>query len=189
MGLAVLVIDMQKGYFENPVLAGRQEELVGQCNQLIAQAREAGVPVLLPCTGHQRDKSTWTLSMLDDDQGFAFAGSETAELVPGLEAEGLPRLSKTRDSAFVGTDLLLRLRNLGVRTLVLAGVASHNCVAQTGVDAFAHNFRVVYARDAMASTNEEFAEQMLTILCKEYRQEAADAAAVKQLLTSANTGN
>ncbi|NKX55816.1 cysteine hydrolase family protein [Arthrobacter mobilis] len=189
MGLAVLIIDMQKGYFEDPVLARRQEQLVAGCNELIAQARGAGVPVLLPCTEHQRDKSTWTLNMLEDDQGFAFAGSETAEIVPGLEAAGLPRLPKTRDSAFIATDLLFRLRNLRVETLVLAGVSSHNCIAQTGVDAFAHNFRVVYARDAMASTNEEFAEQMLTILCKEYRQEVAGAEAVKMLLTSGNASH
>jgi nicotinamidase-related amidase len=182
LDLAVLIIDMQKGYFEHPELAGRQEQLVQQCNQLIAQARDSGVPVLLACTEHQRDKSTWTLNMLEDDQGFAFAGSETVQDVPGLDIAGLPRLPKTRDSAFMGTDLLLRLRNWGTRTLVLAGVASHNCIAQTGADAFANNFRVVYAQDAMASTNEEYANQMLTILCEEYRQEVANAATVKQYL-------
>ncbi|MFD1213003.1 cysteine hydrolase family protein [Arthrobacter sp. GCM10027362] len=186
MGLAVVIIDMQKGYFEDPSLAGRQEQLVAQCNELIAHASGAGVPVLLACTEHQRDKSTWTLNMLEDDQGFAFAGSETAEIVPGLAAEGLPRLPKTRDSAFVATDLLFRLRNLGTQTLLLAGVSSHNCIAQTGADAFANNFRVVYAKDAMASTNEEFAAQMLTILCTEYRQELADAATVKQYLAGGN---
>jgi nicotinamidase-related amidase len=187
MGIAVLIIDMQKGYFENPALAGRQERLVEQCNQLIFQARDAGVPVLLACTEHQHDRSTWTLNMLDDDQGFGFAGSKTAETVPGLDAAGLPRLPKTRDSAFMGTDLLLRLRNWGTDTLLLAGVASHNCIAQTGADAFANNFRVVYAKEAMASTNEEYAAWMLTILCEEYRQEVADAATVKQYLTSGNT--
>ena len=187
MGVAVLIIDMQKGYFENPELADRQEHLVEQCNQLISQAQDAGVPVLMVCTEHQRDKSTWTLNMLDDDQGFAFDDSETGELVTGLSDHGLPRLPKTRDSAFMGTDLLMRLRNWGTGTLVLAGVASHNCIAQTGADAFAHNFRVVYAKDAMASTNEEYANQMLTILCDEYRQDLADAEAVKQYLTSANS--
>jgi nicotinamidase-related amidase len=186
MGIAVLVIDMQKGYFENSQLAGRQERLVEQCNELIGQAQDAGVPVLMVCTEHQRDKSTWTLNMLDDDQGFAFDDSGTGELVPGLAGSGLPRLPKTRDSAFMGTDLLMRLRNWGTGTLVLAGVASHNCIAQTGADAFAHNFRVVYAKDAMASTNEEYANQMLTILCDEYRQELADADTVKQHLTSGN---
>ncbi|MCG2624309.1 cysteine hydrolase [Arthrobacter sp. I2-34] len=187
MGVAVLVIDMQKGYFENPELAGRQQHLVGQCNQLILQATGAGVPVLLVCTVHQRDKSTWTLNMLEDDQGFAFEGGETGELVPRLAASGLPKLAKTRDSAFMGTDLLMRLRNWGTDTLVLAGVSSHNCIAQTGADAFAHNFRVIYAKDAMASTNEEYADRMLAILCDEYRQELADSVTVKRCLAGGNT--
>jgi nicotinamidase-related amidase len=108
--------------------------------------------------------------MLDDDQGFIFRGSGQAAFVPGLQTDGLPRLIKTRDSAFTGTDLLSRLRNWGVEELVLAGVATHNCIAQTAADAFAHNFRVVYAEEAMASGNERAAADMLRILSDEYRQ-------------------
>jgi nicotinamidase-related amidase len=53
---------------------------------------------------------------------------------------------------------------------VLAGVATHNCIAQTAADAFAHNFRVIYAEEAMASGNERAAADMLRILTDEYRQ-------------------
>jgi nicotinamidase-related amidase len=89
--------------------------------------------------------------MLEDDQGFIFRGTEQAEFVPGLRTEGLPQLLKTRDSAFLGTDLLLRLRNWNVDTIVLAGVSTHNCIAQTAADAFAHNIRVIHAADATTS--------------------------------------
>jgi nicotinamidase-related amidase len=181
-GTAVLVIDMQKAYFEAEALRSRQDEVVAACNRLIAAAAANDVPVLLVCTEHERDKSTWTLSMLDDDQGFIFSGSGQAEFVDGLRHEGLPRMVKTRDSAFMGTDLLLRLRNFGTGQLVLAGVATHNCVAQTAADAFANNFRVVYAADAMASTNEEYAEAMRRILSDEYRQPVLAEADVEKLL-------
>lgn len=53
---------------------------------------------------------------------------------------------------------------------MLAGVATHNCIAQTAADAFAHNFRVVYAEEAMASGDEQAAADMLRILSGEYRQ-------------------
>lgn len=181
MAVALLIIDMQKAFFEDGALGNRQEALVAACNSVIRDAREAGVAAYVIRTEHQRDRSTWTLSMLDDDQGFLFSGTEQAEPVDGLEIDGLPELVKTRDSAFFGTDLLQRLRNLSVDTVVLAGVATHNCVAQTAADAYANNLRVVYATDAIASTNEEYAQNVLTVLTDEYRQQAMDAGEVRNL--------
>lgn len=181
VAVALLIIDMQKAFFEDGALGNRQEALVAACNSVIRDAREAGVATYVIRTEHQRDRSTWTLSMLDDDQGFLFSGTEQAEPVDGLEIEGLPELVKTRDSAFFGTDLLQRLRNLSVDTVVLAGVATHNCVAQTAADAYANNLRVVYATDAIASTNEEYAQNVLTVLTDEYRQQAMDAGEVRNL--------
>lgn len=181
VAVALLIIDMQKAFFEDGALGNRQEALVAACNSVIRDAREAGVAAYVIRTEHQRDRSTWTLSMLDDDQGFLFSGTEQAEPVDGLEIEGLPELVKTRDSAFFGTDLLQRLRNLSVDTVVLAGVATHNCVAQTAADAYANNLRVVYAKDAIASTNEEYAHNVLTVLTDEYRQQTMDAGEVRNL--------
>jgi nicotinamidase-related amidase len=123
--IAALIIDMQNAFFENPGLAAQQDELVAACNDLIDVVEEAGGKVLLVKTEHERDKSTWTLSMLDDDQGFIFRGTEQAGFVPGLQTNGLPCLAKTRDSAFMGTDLLLRLRNWGVDQIILGGDSTH----------------------------------------------------------------
>lgn len=183
MTAALLIIDMQNAFFEDASLGEHKERLVRACNAAIADAREAGVSVYVIRTEHQRDKSTWTLSMLDDDQGFLFSGSEQAEPVEGLKIDGLPELVKTRDSAFFGTDLLQRLRNLNVDTVVLAGVATHNCVAQTAADAYANNLRVVYAEDAIASTNEEYAQNVLGVLTDEYRQQLMGADEVRQLFS------
>jgi nicotinamidase-related amidase len=182
MNTAVLIIDMQNAYFEDPALGERRGELVDACNHLIGQAQKASVPVLMVCTEHERDKSTWTLSMLEDDQGFIFSRSEQAEFVPGLRYEELPRMVKTRDSAFQGTDLLLRLRNFGATQLVLAGVSIHNCVAQTAADAFANNFKVAYAADAMASNKDDYGDLVRKVLSEEYRQPILDAAGVDRLL-------
>lgn len=181
MAAALLVIDMQKAFFEDEALGRQQDSLVKACNSTIAEARKAGISVYVIRTEHQRDKSTWTLSMLDDNQGFLFSGTEQAEPVDGLDIDGLPHMVKTRDSAFFGTDLLQRLRNLSVDTVVLVGVATHNCVAQTAADAYANNVRVVYATDAMASTNEEYAENVLGVLVDEYRQQTMGADDVRRL--------
>jgi nicotinamidase-related amidase len=168
--IALLVIDMQNAYFEDPALAARQDRLVAACNELLTAFSANGHKALLIGTEHERDKSTWSLNMLDDGQGFIFRGTEQAGFVRGLATDGLPRLVKTRDSAFVGTDLLARLRNWDVDEVVLAGVSTHNCIAQTAADAFARNIRVTYARDAVGSENDQAAEDMLRILSAEYRQ-------------------
>jgi nicotinamidase-related amidase len=169
--IALLVIDMQNAYFEDPALAAQQEQLVEACNELLDAFAAAGQKALLIGTEHERDKSTWSLNMLDDDQGFIFRGSTQAEFVAELPTDGLPRLVKTRDSAFVGTDLVSRLRNWGVDEVVLAGVSTHNCIAQTGADAFARNIRVTYAQDATASEDPHAAEAILGLFSAEYRQQ------------------
>ncbi|MFB8368860.1 cysteine hydrolase family protein [Pseudarthrobacter sp. NPDC055928] len=180
--IALLVIDMQNAYFEDPALAAQQKDLVAACNELVDAFASNGHKALLVGTEHEQDKSTWSLNMLDDDQGFIFRGSEQARFVPGLAIDGLPQLVKTRDSAFIGTDLLSRLRNWGVDEVVLAGVSTHNCIAQTGADAFARNIRVTYAEDATGSENTRAATDMLRILSDEYRQRVQSNAEILKRL-------
>ncbi|MDQ0819588.1 nicotinamidase-related amidase [Arthrobacter sp. V4I6] len=182
--IAVLVVDMQNAYFEDPALHGQRDELTAACNALINAAADANGKALLVKTEHESDKSTWTLNMLDDDQGFIFRGSEQADFVPGLLTDGVPQLVKTRDSAFVGTDLLLRLRNWSVETIVLAGVSTHNCIAQTGADAFAHNLRVIYASEGTGSEDAAAAQATQTILSREYRQRILPVSQIRELLNN-----
>ncbi|WP_294563102.1 cysteine hydrolase family protein [uncultured Arthrobacter sp.] len=186
MKQALLIIDMQNAYFEDGTLERHRPALTRECNRLARHAAEAGSEVLVVVTEHQRDRSTWTLSMLEDEQGFLFTGSRQAQLVEGLEVDGFGRVVKTRDSAFFGTDLAGRLRTLGVEGLVLAGVSTHNCIAHTAADAFASNFRVAFAEDAIASTNEDYASSMLTILSDEYRQPVLSGEPLLQALKSSS---
>jgi nicotinamidase-related amidase len=180
--IAVLIVDMQNAFFEDQAMREQQDQLTAACNDLINAVADGNSKALLVRTEHESDKSTWTLNMLDDGQGFIFRGSEQADFVPGLLTDGVPQLSKTRDSAFVGTDLLLRLRNWDVETIVLAGVSTHNCIAQTGADAFAHNLRVIYASEATGSEDAAAAEATQAILSREYRQRILPVAQIKELL-------
>lgn len=153
---ALLLVDLQVDYFNPPELAPLQDELVASANTLTRAALKAGLPVFLITTEHSRDRSTWTLNMLDEGQGFLFHGDPGTDVVPGLEIEQVTRIEKTRDSAFFGTDLDLRLRNLQVGRIVLAGVSSHGCIAQTARDAYAHNVRATVVTDAVAGERLEY---------------------------------
>lgn len=114
-GGALLLIDLQESFFEEPALAEARAE----------------VPIFLITTQHSRDRSMWTLSMLDDDQGYLFHGDPGTGVVHELDTSGMTRIEKTRDSAWFGTDLLLRIRNLQVERVVMAGVSTHACIART----------------------------------------------------------
>lgn len=158
---ALLLIDLQAGFFTSETLKLARKNLVEASNKLIAAARDNGVPVFLITTEHSRDRSTWTLNMLDDDQGYLFHNDPSAELVEGLDTKDVTRVEKTRDSAWFGTDLDLRIRNLDVDRVVVAGVSTHGCIAQTVRDAYARNIRTAIASDAIADDRESYQDFML----------------------------
>jgi nicotinamidase-related amidase len=126
--------------------------------------------VVLARTEHARDRSTWTLNMLEDDEGFAFPGTAQAKLLEGLDTAGGIDVVKTRDSAFHGTRLLEVLREHDVGRLLLCGVSTHSCIAQTATTAFAEDLHAAVASDAVASEDPELAAAMLEFLDDEMRQ-------------------
>jgi nicotinamidase-related amidase len=84
-------------------------------------------------------------------------GSWGAEPLAGLEPiEGEPVLLRNRMSAFNGSGLDALLRNLGVVTVVVAGVWTNMAVEHTVRDAADHGYRAVLVTDATSSINEEW---------------------------------
>ncbi|CAL8969434.1 Peroxyureidoacrylate/ureidoacrylate amidohydrolase RutB [Tessaracoccus sp. O5.2] len=161
---------MQNSYFELPGLAEQKDALLPKVLDLIHAAHDAGRPVILVRTQHERDRSTWTLNMLEDDQGFAFPGTAEAQFVDGVADVPHVEIVKTRDSAFHGTDLRDQIELLGVTRLLLCGVSTHSCIAQTATDAFACNLYVAVAVDAVTSENADLARALLEFLRTEMRQ-------------------
>ncbi len=167
---ALLLIDMQEGFFETEDLAQHRARLASACNKLAAAARNAGLPVIAVRTVHKKDKSTWTLKMLEDDQGYLFEGTGQARILPELDLKGSIELIKRRDSAFWATELLTLLLQHRVASLILAGVSSETCIAATATDAFSANLPVFLARDALASADPDFEDVTLKFLEEHYRQ-------------------
>ena len=158
---ALLIIDLQAGFFEAGSLESQRDELVKAANTLADAARGAELSVFLITTEHSRDRSTWTLNMLDDGQGYLFHGDPTAEVVEGLHTEEMTRVEKTRDSAWFATDLELRLKNFGVERVVICGVSTRGCIAETVRDAYARNIRAVVVTDAIADDQEDYHQVVL----------------------------
>ena len=171
---AVVVVDMQNDFFNDPELERCRDDLVAACNTVTSRALERGLPVVEVRTVHVQDGSTWALNMLEDDAGIVLEGTDGVEPLDGLlhagTTEGILLVQKIRDSAFHNTELDQLLKARGVEAFLLCGVSTESCVAATAVDAYAHDFRVGIVIDATASVRWDLHDQTLKSLKEQYRQ-------------------
>ena len=172
---ALVLIDLQKDYFVSDELERCRDDLVAICNRLVRGARDAGVPVIEVRTIHLPDRSTWTLTMHEDGQGMVLQGSRGAEPLDGLDTAEALVMTKTRDSAFFGTDLRQLLADRSVDHLVLCGVSTESCIAATASDAFAHDLGATLVADATASADRDLHHHTLSQLEIRFRYEVLDA--------------
>ncbi len=120
--------------------------------------RARGLPVIHILREHRKDGSDVEIFRKDRfmNQPFAVAGtfgaSEIDELLP-LPGEYV--IKKIRMSAFIGTELDLLLRNLGITDLVVTGIQTPNCIRTTVFDAIAYNYWVTLAEDAVGGQTDE----------------------------------
>lgn len=117
----LLPVDMQQA-FDGPQWPPRWNKAVDSNGLAILDAwRARGLPII-----HVRHDSITPGSTLAPGQpGNAFR--------PGFgpRGENEPIVSKSVNSAFIGTDLDLRLRRLGIRRVVVFGITTDMCVSTT----------------------------------------------------------
>jgi nicotinamidase-related amidase len=149
---ALLVVDMQKDFcYESGALfiGEHVENIFEPLKRVIETAREK-IPVIFTQDWHRSDDKEfeiWRPHCVMDTVG--------AEIIDELNPK--PRdfyVKKRRYSAFYGTDLDLMLRELGVRKLYVAGVATNICVLHTASDAVLRNYEVAVIEDCTAALND-----------------------------------
>ena len=137
---ALLVIDVQEG-LDDPRYGQRNNpDAEKHIADLLAGWRASGRPVI-----HIQHMSTNPESPLRAGE----PGNEIkAEARP---VAGEPILRKNVNSAFIGTDLELRLRTSGISDLVVAGLTTQHCVSTTVRMAANLGFNVTLVADATAA--------------------------------------
>lgn len=121
---------------------------VGVIATLLDAFRSQDLPVIYPHVAPKQAYDVGRLgakvpSIMDvPDKGYEFV----AEVAPQAGDILLP---KRHPSAFFATPLVSYLIDLGVDSLVVTGATTSGCVRATVVDAFAYNFRVAVAADAV----------------------------------------
>lgn len=136
---ALLVIDAQKA-FEEWEAAGKPRNnphAIERIADLLAAFRRFGAPIV-----HIRHESS------NPSSAFALGASGFAVMDKAREASGEPVIVKRVNSAFIGTDLEVRLRTAGVERLVICGVTTNHCVETTARMAGNLGFDTWLVRDA-----------------------------------------
>ena len=136
---ALIPIDLQQGFDLPPWPRRNNSALDGNGLRLLRAWRASGRPLI-----HVRHDSVQPGSVLRP-------GHPGNALRHGFEPRaGEPLVAKSVNAAFIGTDLDLRLRRLGVGHVVLFGISTDMCVSTTARVAANLGYRVTVVGDACA---------------------------------------
>ncbi len=116
------------------------------------QARQAGVPAVYVNDNFGRWQSNFN-SQVEHCLRDGVRGQPLAELLRPDDDDYF--VLKPKHSGFFSTALDVLLRYLGVKTLVLTGIAADICVLFTANDAYMRDFHLFVPQDCVASNTPE----------------------------------
>ncbi len=159
MKQALLIIDMQNDFVLEgaPLSVAQGRTVIPKILEVLTKFRNEGIPVFHVLRVHRKDGSDVEIIRQDlfRKQPFAVEGTHGAQVVDELApAPGEYIIPKIRMSAFIGTELDLMLRNLGITSLVITGIQTPNCIRTTVFDAIAYNYPVTLIEDAVGARND-----------------------------------
>lgn len=172
----LLVVDVQNDFCHPDGVCGqaggypvaKTHAAVERVSELLTAARGTRLPVM-----HARLRVDWSredqawldrlLRLRQPDlcspESFGVAPYAGAEEVPGE-----PVLYKRRFSAFWGTGLADKLRDMGIKRVIFCGVATNICVQASACDAFMDGFQVFFVSDASGAYSDEGHDAALTLI-------------------------
>jgi nicotinamidase-related amidase len=157
---ALLIIDMQNDFVleGKPLRVAGAQAAVPKMQSVLAEFRKRSLPVFHILRVHRADGSDVEIIRQERfrQQPFAVAGTPGAAVIDELKPRtGEYVVEKTRMSAFIGTELDLMLRTLGITRLFVCGIQTPNCIRTTVFDGIAYNYPVVLINDATGASTED----------------------------------
>ena len=183
---ALLVIDVQNTYLERPdrtslskdeqhsfdlwtpFHARMKNQVIPKTAKMLKLARANGIECLfarIAChTNDGRDRSLsqkmpgWNNLLLPKNE-------QPSQLVAQLAPVGDEIVvTKTTDSALTGTNLRLILHNLGIKTVVCAGIFTDQCVSSTVRSLADESYQVIVLEDCCAAASDDLHRKELEII-------------------------
>ncbi|KVI12062.1 nicotinamidase 2-like [Cynara cardunculus var. scolymus] len=151
----LLVIDMQN-YF-----SAIAKPILPSITATIDACRRASVPVIFTRHCH---KSPADYGMLGEwwNNDLIMDGTPESMLMAELgRREEEVVVEKNTYSAFRGTQLEERLRDMGVEEVIVTGVMTNLCCETTAREAFVRGFRVFFSTDGTATSSEDLHQATL----------------------------
>ena len=165
---ALLVVDMQHDYCSEGGAFDRGggdmtaiRTLFPRFRSFIETARGRGVTIVIIGTFREENDISLPMREMRAKRGqkgtICQRGSGGTDFIPSVQPQaGDIIVEKKRYSAFFGTNLDEKLRQKGIHTLVVTGVATNVCVQATVQDGFMRDYFIVVPADLVASTDENF---------------------------------
>ena len=151
---AVLSMDCQTGVVSVYV---KDEGFIPRAASVLKKAREIGLPIVHVKVGFRPNvpeaspRNVFLSTIKASPRHQRFFQNESGAIHPGLAPDESDLLvTKSRVSAFAGTDLDLLLRAQGIDTLILFGIATSGVVLSTALHAADMDYRVVVIKDCCA---------------------------------------
>jgi nicotinamidase-related amidase len=170
----VVAIDMHRGHLDPsvatlPLEAERSAALIARSAPIFAQLRAAGIPIVQVVTTYRTPHESESNPFWGGKRSATrarshehnLAGSPGTQIVPELYAPtDIVVNSKKRYSAYLHTDLEFVLRDLGARTVLLAGVNTNSCILCSSFETVNRDFDLVVMQDCVDTMDGEEAHRM-----------------------------
>lgn len=162
----LVVIDLQKGITSMETQPYDTKTVISNASKLARAFRQNRMPVFLV---HVSFSAGTALQPIADE---AFTPrkdmpKDWSDIVPELGPDRSDVLiTKRQWGAFYGTDLDLRLRRRGLKTLVLAGIATTYGVESTARFAYEYGYQQIFAEDAMSDRSAEAHKNSIELVLK-----------------------
>jgi len=152
---ALVLVDIQRDLLPGGEQAVAGGDLVVAAASRLAESFDAhGLRVVAVRRWLPADHASFTSQggslpsyCVQDTHGAEFADDLQVPESAWIESKGSSR-ERDVNSPFNGTDLAARLREDGVRLLLVCGLATNTTVRQTALDAIAEGFEVILVADA-----------------------------------------
>jgi len=175
---ALLVIDMISSWDfpDGDKLLPHALQIAPRIAALKARCLREGVPVIYANDNRGRWQSDFShLVRLSTD-----SGGDAARITQSLLPDAADYfVLKPKQSAFFGTPLELLLQHLGVKRVIVTGVASDQCVLTTAAEANMRDLAVVVPRDCIASQTRQRNDMVLRQLQEAHKLPTTPGARIR----------
>lgn len=161
---ALVVIDMENAFIDpsSPLCIKNAFTTVPACGKVIEKARDRKIPVFFVNRVYRKNGSdvefTRYQSWYDGNRYLAPGSIGPLSIDVPIEfkpKEGDYCIIKPRFSAFFQTELDLIFRRLGIRTVILTGTTTPNCIRTSCYDGLSLDYNVLIIEDCCSSNTDE----------------------------------